>query len=150
MTNQGEIRNASLADADSIAKLSVQLGYPSSAQQTIKRLSKILGSREHLVLVACLPDHIVIGWMHVFIALRVESNPFAEIGGFGVAEELRGRGVGRSLLEAADKWVKDHGIAKMRVCTRSTRSDAQGFYQRLGFIQTKEQHVYDRAIDSAN
>lgn len=150
MTEPFEIRNATLADADSMAELSEQLGYPSLVQQIIKRLSRILRSREHLVLVASLPDGLVAGWIHVYVALRVESDPFAELGGFIVAEGLRSRGLGRSLLEAAEEWVREQGVRKLRVRTRSNRRDAQAFYQHLGFTQTKEQHVYDRPVGSSD
>jgi len=85
--------------------------------------------------------------MHVFLAFRVESDPFAEIGGFVVTEQHRGRGIGRLLLVAAEDWAKNHGIKKLRVRTRSTRLDAQVFYERLGFSQTKEQPVLDKSIE---
>ena len=142
-----EIRNAVPEDATSLADLSTQLGYPSSSRQAADRLAVILRSSEHLVLVACLPDGIVVGWMHVFVALRVESDTFAELGGFVVTEQHRGRGIGRSLLVAGEGWVRRRGIKKLRVRTRSTRRDAQAFYEQLGFSQTKEQQVLDKPIE---
>lgn len=144
--DQVEIRNALPTDVTALAELSTQLGYASSAQQITDRLAVILDSSEHLVLVAYLPDGVVVGWIHVFLALRIESNLFAELGGFVVTERLRGRGVGRSLLEAAENWVGRQGVEKLRVRTRSTRQDAQAFYERLGFSQTKKQRVYDKPV----
>jgi ribosomal protein S18 acetylase RimI-like enzyme len=144
-----EIREALPTDVAALAELSGQLGYPSSVQEISGRLERILGSGEHLVLTAIRPDGSVVGWIHVFIALRVESDGFAEIGGLVVTEELRGRGVGRSLLRAAEKWVADQETRKLRVRTRSTRDDARAFYERLGFCHTKQQHVYDKLVEPA-
>ncbi len=139
-----EIREASLRDVPTLAELCAQLGYPSLSHQTLARLQTILRSNEHSVQVACSSDGEVIAWVHVFLSLRVESDPFAELGGFVVTKQLRGCGVGRSLLEAAESWVEKQGVKKLRVRTRSTRRDAQAFYERLGFTRTKEQHVYDK------
>ena len=147
--DQVEIRNASLGDAAALADLSTQLGYTSSSQQALDRLAVILRSSEHFVLVGSLPDGVVIGWVHVFITLRIESDPFSEIGGFIVAEQHRSRGIGRTLLVAAEDWVRSRGLKKLRVRVRSTRRDAQAIYQQLGFSRTKDQHVLDKLIESS-
>jgi GNAT superfamily N-acetyltransferase len=144
--DQVEIRTTLPEDAAALAELSGQLGYPSSARETTDRLAPILDSDEHLVLTACDPGGSVVGWIHVFLARRVESDPFAELGGFVVTEQLRGRGIGRSLLNAAEDWVMRREIEKLRVRTRSTRRDAQAFYERLGFVESKQQNVYDKPI----
>ncbi|MGB5986683.1 MAG: GNAT family N-acetyltransferase [Desulfobacterales bacterium] len=145
---QVEIRNASIHDAASLADLSTQLGYPSSFRQAADRLGVTLRSSEHLVLVACFPDGVVVGWVHVFLALRVESDSFAEVGGFVVSEQYRGRGIGRALLVAAEDWVRRRGIVKLRVRSHSTRREAHAFYEQLGFSMTKEQHVFDKSWKS--
>ncbi len=45
-----------------------------------------------MFLVAEDKDKNVIGWIHVFIAVRIESETFAEIGGLVVNENIRGYG----------------------------------------------------------
>lgn len=142
------IRNAVIEDAQFIAELSTQLGYPSSATQSAERLREILGSNEHVVLVAFLKDGPVVGWIHVFIAFRVESGAFAELGGFVVGKDRRGQGIGTRLLEAAEQRILELGYQKLRVRARSTRTNAHTFYQRLGFSKTKEQNVYDKHLNA--
>ena len=141
-----KIREASLDDVPSLAALSTQLGYPSTPQQIVDRLSVILPSRDQLVLVACLPNDTIVGWTHAFIACRIESESFAEIGGLVVAENHRGRGIGTLLIAAAEDWAKHHGTEKLRVRSRSTRHAAHVFYERLGFARSKEQLVLDKLI----
>lgn len=140
--DQPEIRKASLDDSAALAELSDQLGYPSSVQGIKERLTPILGAGEHLVLVAVLHG-VIVGWIHVFLALRVESEPFAELGGLVVGEGFRGRSIGRLLMAAAEAWARSQKVGKLRLRTRSSRHDADTFYERLGYTQTKQQYVYD-------
>ena len=144
--NTPVVRAATLADAPAIADLCTQLGYPTSAAQSVARLTGALQSIDNAVLVACLSDELVVGWIHVFLARRIESNPFAELGGFVVAEQYRGRGFGKVLLAAAEDWCAEQGVLRLRVRTRSERAGARGFYERLGFSLAKEQHVYDKPL----
>lgn len=143
--NTIKIRLADIGDASAIAELSGQLDYPTSIQQAEKRLRTILESKEHVVFAACAAEEVV-GWLHVFLAIRVESDPFAELGGFVVAKKHRRRGAGRRLLEAAEDWAVSHGVAKLRVRSRSSRLDARVFYENLGFSITKEQKVFDKLL----
>lgn len=140
------IRVATLNDAAAIADLATQLGYPTATVLSADRLGTILARDEHAVLVAVISDRSLVGWIHVFEAHRVESDRFAELGGFVVAEQYRGCGIGRSLLSAAEEWVVARGMAKLRARTRSDRVGAHNFYERFGFELTKQQHVYDLVI----
>lgn len=140
------IRRATVADAPVIAELSRQLGYPTSLTQATDRLGVVLTSKEHAVLVGCSADRSVVGWIHVFLALRVESDPFAELGGFVVAEQHRGRGIGKRLLAAAEGWAVGQCVPKLRVRSRSGRTEAIAFYERQDFVRTKEQSVLDKPL----
>ncbi len=140
------IRRATLDDAPFLAALSTELGYPTSSAAAKDRLPPVLGSDDHAVIVAALPDGTVVGWIHVFLALRVESDRFAELGGFVVSEPQRRRGIGKLLLAAAEAWAAGRGVGKLRVRSRTSRADAKLFYERLGFSETKQQRVMDKAL----
>ena len=147
-TNEVTIRTAKSADAPALADLSTQLGYPTSASAAGSRLTGILDSGGHAVFAACLPDGTVVGWAHVFMARRVESDAFAELGGFVVAEGYRRRGIGERLLAATEEWAARQGATKLRVRTRTGRDDAIAFYGHWGFQGTKEQSVLDKPLSS--
>jgi len=146
MMDAVDTRRATMDDSSALADLSTQLGYPTSPIQSANRLGEIFDSKEHAILVACLADGTVVGWVHVFLALRVESDPFAEIGGFVVKKEFRRQGIGRCLLAAVKEWVIQSGIAKLRVRCRSDRVDTHTFYKQLGFSKSKQQHVFDKSL----
>lgn len=146
MRMNGEVRAATVGDTTILASLSSQFGYPAAVRDVEIRLRMMEASPEHRVLVACLEDGSVVGWIHVYIAMRVESNPFGELGGFVVEENHRRRGIGSALLGAAETWLTGRGIETLRVRSRSTRVDAHAFFEKAGFSMTKDQRVFDKPI----
>lgn len=141
-----EIRPVQPTDAAALAELSGALGYPAAVEDVRRRLAAVEGSADHAAFAAVAGEEGVVGWVHVFRALRLESDPFAELGGLVVAEAYRRRGVGARLVERAAEWAREQGVARLRVRSRSERRDAHRFYERLGFRRSKEQQVLDRAL----
>ncbi|WP_084507616.1 GNAT family acetyltransferase [Geminicoccus roseus] len=45
----------------------------------------------------------------------------------------RGQGVGRSMVEAAEHWLKGRGVPKVMLLVRETNMQVVGFYRHLGF-----------------
>ena len=140
------IRSVTEHDIESIATLSGELGYPTRAEDVGRRLAKIVTTEDHAVYVAEGSDGSVVGWIHVFGAFRVESEPFAEIGGLVVAVAHRGGGIGRLLCERASQWAGDHGFPALRVRTRAERAAAHRFYERIGFSRAKTQEIFSRSV----
>jgi ribosomal protein S18 acetylase RimI-like enzyme len=52
-----------------------------------------------------------------------------------VAEDARGRGIGRSLLDAAISAAREQGMDEVEVGTEIDNLGARDFYRRLGFDQ---------------
>ena len=142
------IRRAMTEDAAAIARLSGELGYRVSVDGTRDRLGRILASVEDRVFVAELANRRVVGWIHAFVALRLESEDFAEIGGFVVSETCRGSGVGTKLLAAVEQWAVARSLPVLRVRSQSKRLEARRFYRNRGFTETKEQRVLDKVLAS--
>ena len=70
------LRPAQLQDAASLAELSGVLGYPSGKKSLESRLQQLLQKDDHCVFVA-LQNESIIGWVHGFYSLRVESDPIS-------------------------------------------------------------------------
>lgn len=140
------IRPAQLSDAEHLHALVGQLGYGRSRERVQQNLLTLLERLGHGVFIA--EDHQqVLGWVHVFTAPRLGSEPFAELGGLVVDAAHRGRGIGRSLVTAAVAWAGEQGLASLRVRSNILRTGAHGFYRVLGFREKKRQAVFSRTID---
>ncbi len=140
------LRRARLSDAERLAALCDQLGYPSSPEEVRRRLRRLQGP-DHAVYVAEGEDGTVIGWIHIFLRPLLEEDLAAEIGGLVVDEAHRGRGIGHRLLERAERWARRHGSRAVVVRSNVTRLDAHRFYEKCGYREVKTQRVFRRALE---
>ncbi|HJU07242.1 MAG TPA: GNAT family N-acetyltransferase [Rhodanobacteraceae bacterium] len=135
------IRAAASADAESLARLSGQLGYPADAAAIARRLRDIEQRRAGAVLVAEI-DGVVAGWAHVLPQHRMEHDANAELAGLVVDERMRGAGIGAALLHAVEAWAREHGYPELIVRSNVIRERAHRFYLREGYTEKKRQAVF--------
>jgi ribosomal protein S18 acetylase RimI-like enzyme len=106
-------------------------------------LDGIMAGKDCTILVAEAPDHKIVGLI-VLIARSVSANgvreakQFVEIDQLVVGAAARRLGVGRSLIDAAKRWAREHGTPKLEVSAWSFNLDTIEFYRRLGFQRTVE------------
>ncbi|MFL5312151.1 MAG: GNAT family N-acetyltransferase [Myxococcales bacterium] len=132
-------------DCGAAADLCTQLGYPSTPAQVERRL-RILEATAGQVVFGAEQDGRLVGWVHVQTRCGVESDPFAEISGLVVDERLRGHGVGRALVDAAEEWARREGQVEVRVRSNSIRTRTHRFYQQLGYALAKTSHVFHKSL----
>jgi GNAT superfamily N-acetyltransferase len=140
------VRTAQMEDAGSIAELSGQLGYPSTATSVRRRLRNLLADNDHAVWVAENGDGAIAGWIHVFVKQLVESDGEIEIGGLVVDKNFRGRGAGKALVERAERWAKSRRLKSVYVRSNVIRKDAHNFYRKLGYKIIKTQSAFRKAL----
>jgi predicted N-acetyltransferase YhbS len=140
------IRRAMHADASAIARLSSTLGYDAEPAVIAKRLRAILESDSDLLIVAADSRGRIVGWLQAHAAHVVESGFRVEITGLIVSPAQRRRGVGRALVDEAERWAK--GLSAEAVVVRSNvqRAESHAFYPALGYTVTKSQHVYRKSL----
>jgi len=146
MNATSAIRSATVADAAEIARLSAQLGYPADEQVFAARLRRLLDSPVHAVLVAADADGPLAGFIALEQRITLELGERVEIVGLVVDGEVRRSGVGRSLVAAAERWTRDHGLAEVFLRSNIVRPEAHPFYERLGYLRTKTQHAYRKRL----
>ncbi|MGD0709565.1 MAG: GNAT family N-acetyltransferase [Bacteroidales bacterium] len=139
------IREMRVEDAGSVAKLSGQFGYPSTEEETNKRMLLLKEFPDNRGFVA-VHNNEIIGWIHVMLSARIESSPFYEISGLVVDERYRGQGIGAQLVDEVKSWCKGKRINKLRVRCNVTRTRTHEFYLRLGFNETKISKIFDMDI----
>lgn len=139
------LRPAEEADADRIAALSIQLGYPAPPEAIRERLRLLARPGEPPVLVAVV-DGEVAGWVQVGRTFSLEAGAQAILQGLVVDEACRGRGLGAALVAAAEAWTRAQGLGILRVRTNTARTDTHRFYTNLGFQEVKRQVVFQKDL----
>ena len=127
------IRHATIADAESIASLITELGYPSSADQMSRRLTTILRDDSYRTLVAC-QDETIAGVVGARIGPMYEMDqPYGQIMVLVIGAAYRRHGAGGRLVEAAESFFAEHGARVAIVTSALRRADAHAFYERHGY-----------------
>jgi ribosomal protein S18 acetylase RimI-like enzyme len=49
------------------------------------------------------------------------------------APQTRGTGLGRTMVQAAEQWLRERGVVKAQLLIRETNTKVVAFYERLGF-----------------
>jgi ribosomal protein S18 acetylase RimI-like enzyme len=58
----------------------------------------------------------------------------------------RGKGYGREIMNAAEEWLRQHGIEKLMLLVRSENTKVQAFYEQLGY-DAQERVIYAKWLD---
>jgi GNAT superfamily N-acetyltransferase len=144
MNKSLNIREAKKIDAVALAKLSGELGYPTTTDDMESRFDKLSAKSDNGIYVAELDS--IVGWIHVSVIQSLESNPFVEICGLVVAESHRGTGIGTRLVAMAEIWAQEKGYNQILVRTNILREETRRFYRQVGFQSKKTQEVFDKII----
>jgi GNAT superfamily N-acetyltransferase len=121
--------------------LAEQLGYLSSAQQVRVRLEAMANSSQYGVYVAQLPGGQIGGWIGLYVFRSVEQDNCAGISGLIVDQQVRGRRIGKMLLDAAEEWARSQGCDAISVHSNVMRERAHRFYTNNGYGHIKTQKL---------
>ena len=141
----GMVRRAETRDAAQMTRLAAELGYPMSPADMTNRLTALLADDRHHIAVAASAEGIL-GWMHVEHRTSLEGGDRAELMGLVVDAQARRAGVGRALVAAAETWAATRGLAAMTVRSNAARELSHPFYEALGYVRAKTQHVYTKKL----
>ena len=142
---QIDIRHAVMDDVESIADLAEQWGYKSTKEKIQRCLQDITKNHNHVLYVLWNGDQ-VRGWVHGIYSLRMESDPFVEIGGLVVDKDFRRQGAGKFLVGKIVEWSLLRNCHTIKVRCNIIRKEAHVFYSSVGFKEIKQQKVYDMKI----
>jgi GNAT superfamily N-acetyltransferase len=137
-----EIRAAQTSDAVELARLSGELGYPMSIDEMRAALDRLLTDSRHFIAVVDDSSERLLGWMHVEHRASMLSTDRAELIGLVVDGSMRRRGTGRALVAAAEQWAQSRGLTALTVRSNVTRQLSHPFYEALGYVREKTQHLY--------
>lgn len=140
------IRAATVADAEALASLSGQLGYPSTAPDIVQRLRDLADGASGVVLVAESGDGRATGVAQALPQQFITDEPFVELAVLVVDETARDKGVGAALLAAVEHWARERGFGSVHVRSNVIRTPAHRFYLREGYAERKRQAVFVKRL----
>ena len=139
------VRRGKIGDAERVAELSRQLGYPATKKEMTQRIKRLHPASQHAFFVAVSANR-VIGWIGVSASQLLEVPSRAEVDGLVIDEAVRSRGVGKLLLEKAEAWAKHAGCKSMSVRSNIKRKRAHEFYKQNGYEHYKTQKAFRKNI----
>jgi len=134
MTDQAAIllRLADPADAESIATLFTDEGYPAGTSDIVTRLERF-SSPEARVIVAE-HDGALLGFIAVHALPRFEHDDWiVRVLALVVDAGARERGVGRALMAEAERVGREMGAAFIELTAGHHRPEARQLYESLGY-----------------
>lgn len=131
-------------DIDDVRDLLEQLGYVWNIEELADTI-RAIGNHGDMIYVAE-HDGKVVGSLCAIIEARLAEGIRAEIVSLVVADGCRGLGIGRSLVELAEKWAGQR-VDKINIRANVVRLTAHKFYEGLGYSEMKEQKVFSKKLD---
>ena len=126
------IRPAVPADAEAIATLFTDEGYPAGPSDIVERMARF-ASEYSRVLVAE-HDGALLGFLALHALPRFEHDDrIVRVLALVVDAGARERGVGGALMTEAERIATDLGAAFIEVTAGRHRPDAQRLYETLGY-----------------
>ena len=112
------------------------------------------GQQEYEFLVKCLKNTVRTGGMVAgafedgklkgFVSVESEyfgsRKQYLELSSMHTSEDMRGRGIGKTLFGIAKQWAKEHGAEKLYISGHSS-VESQAFYKAMGCVEAEE---YDK------
>jgi GNAT superfamily N-acetyltransferase len=131
------------ADAEAIAGLLGELGYPTTPDQWTRRFER-LHSEPAVSLFVAEVDGRVGGLAGLRVLTLVERDePVGRLIALVVAERIRRAGVGRALLAHVEAAARRAGCIQLDLSSSDRRAGAHAFYRRLGFTDISRRFVKD-------
>lgn len=130
---EADLRVATPIDADDVAGLLGELGYPCEVAEAAERIAAVLGDPRQVLVVARCQGR-VCGLVALdFMYYLPLGTTTCRITALVVTSESQGRGLGRQLLREAERRARAAGAARLELTSGSQRTDAHAFYRACGY-----------------
>lgn len=131
-----KVRMATLSDAEELASLMAELGYPTTSDRMTARLERLSGREDHAIFVAD-EDGAVAGMIGLSVSPTLYRDDLdGAIVALVVSSNFRGRGIAGLLVAHGERWLYDRGARLATVKPNSRREDAHRLYKRCGYEHT--------------
>lgn len=128
------------ADAEAVAELCGELGYPSKTEAVRRRLRAI--KRGDVLIAAVNESGTPVGYIQATTTCTIEADVRVHIVGLVVSSKARRMGIGRRLIAEVETWARRTEAEGIVVRSNIARGEAHDFYPALGYAKVKTQAVY--------
>ena len=130
------IRTAVRTDVREIARLLTELGHPTDTQAA-DALWDAWSASGSSAIVAAAPDGTLAGvaTLHRMVVLH-RSKPVGRITALVVDAAVRGEGIGRKLVAAAEDSLARDGCGLLEITSNFRLVEAHAFYEHIGYERT--------------
>jgi GNAT superfamily N-acetyltransferase len=126
------LRPATPRDAERIAALLTDEGYPAGETDIVERLGRFTPPAASVVVAASGDD--ILGFIAVAVVPRFEhGDVLVRILTLVVDPGVRERGLGRTLIAEAERIGREHGAAFVEITAGHHRPEARRLYEHLGY-----------------
>lgn len=146
-----EVRRATLADVDSIAKITqkafedyIKLAGISDTAALHETKEQIIDDIQNKIVYVAYFKHQVVG----SVRIELMDNQTAYLSRFGVNTEFQNIGIGKSLMNSLDMELRELNVKKILLHTASKATSLVRFYYNRGFYidSTTKDKGYIRAL----
>lgn len=117
------------------------LGYTLEAQELHDRYQAVAQSADHTLLVAEEAGS-VIALCHIYARPALDKPPEAVVQALVVDRAHQGRGIGKRMMAAAERWAAARGFTSVSLASHVSRSDAHAFYEGgFGYQRVATSHT---------
>ena len=136
-----EIRQADESDTNALASLVAERGfdYPTEISLVRERLSN-LNRAGDCILVAVYNSKVA-GMALLHRTHFLHRSPDGRIVSLVIAEAYRSRGIGASLIAAAESVFREWGCGRVEVSSGAAREAAHRFYVRSGYSEQPKRFI---------
>jgi GNAT superfamily N-acetyltransferase len=135
------IERAEVYHAPEVSELLGQLGYPSQPEAIREKISILSASKADYIWIAQSQGKVVgLLALHLTPLLHAGGN-LGRITALVVDENSRGQGIGRLLVETAEKWAWEKDCTRIELTSGDQRSRAHKFYQGLGYAVESKRFI---------
>jgi ribosomal protein S18 acetylase RimI-like enzyme len=126
------VRPATAADAERLATLLTEEGYPAGPSDLATRIARF--STPDSSVLAAEASGEVIGFVAFHVMPRFETDErFARIVALVVDPGVRARGIGRQLMVEAENAARDRGASFLEITAGHHRPEARKLFESLGY-----------------
>ncbi len=140
-----EIREAVVADASSIAEISISsLGYQCDSSLVERRRKEMYPDTQKVYV--AVENNVVVGFVHIELYQLLYQKDLVNVLGLAVREDMQRKGCGKKLMHYAENWAQNMNCDAVRLNSEMQRNDAHAFFKALGYENTKAQKRFVNRI----